>query len=242
MSKIALVTGASSGIGKAIAKRLAKDGYTIIVHYNKNLTGAENTLSELKAISGQCEHNLIQFDQSDLVALEVQIDKIPKVDVLVNNAGLHRDAPALLMETKNFTEIIESNLYGPFLLMKLCGKKMLLKRSGVIVNIASLAGQTGNPGQANYAASKAGLIALTKTIAMELGSRGIRVNAVAPGLIDTDMISGIESVVEQMKKQIPMGRVGTADEVAGVVSFLCSSDSSYITGQTISVNGGQYPH
>ena len=162
--------------------------------------------------------------------------------MLINNAGTSNDAPALLMDTKKFTDIIESNLYGPFLLMKLCGKKMLLKRSGVIVNISSLSGQIGNPGQASYAASKAGLISLTKTLAIELGNRGIRVNAVAPGFIDTEMISGLDTVIEQTIKQIPMRRIGTADEVAGVVSFLCSNDASYVTGQTLCVNGGQYRH
>lgn len=239
MAKVALVTGASSGIGQAIACRLAKDGFTIIVHYNKNQSGAEATLKQLKSISPDQAHDMVQFDQSNLQDLTSKVEKISTLDVLINNAGLHKDAPALLMDDQTFSNIIESNLYGPFALMKICGKKMLLKRSGCIVNITSLSGQVGNPGQANYAASKSGLIALTKTFAIELAQRGIRVNAVAPGLIETEMITEVKGL-DEMKARIPMKRFGHADEVASVVSFLCSKDASYITGQTISVNGGLY--
>lgn len=239
MSKIALITGASSGIGRAIAYRLAKDGFTIIAHYNSNKTGAEETLNNIFEIAPQLAHKLIQFDLKNLADIEKKVQEISQIDILINNAGLHKDAPALLMDNNSFSQIIETNLYGPFALMKVCGKKMLLKRNGIIVNIASLAGQTGNPGQANYASSKAGLIALTKTVAMELGSRGIRVNAVAPGFIETDMINDVKSL-ESFKSRIPLGRVGKASEVASVVSFLCSDDSSYITGHTISVNGGLF--
>lgn len=240
MSKIALVTGASSGIGRAIAYRLAKDGFTIVAHYNSNLAGAEETLKNIQNIAPDKNHELIQFNLTDLGDIEAKVQKLAQIDVLINNAGLHKDAPALLMDNASFAQIIETNLYGPFVLMKICGKKMLLKRKGVIVNISSLAGQTGNPGQANYASSKAGLIALTKTVAMELGSRGIRVNAVAPGFIETEMITDVKTV-DSMKTRIPLGRVGKADEVASAVSFLCSDDSSYITGHTLSVNGGLYP-
>lgn len=239
MSSVALVTGASSGIGKAIAIRLAKDGYGILIHYNKNQKGAEETLSELKKINSQAQHELIQFDQSDLKQVAEKIEKIQTLDVLVNNAGLHKDAPALLMDDQTFSSVIESNLYGPFAIMRYCGKKMLLKRSGCIVNITSLSGQVGNPGQANYAASKAGIIAITKTLAMELAGRGIRVNAVAPGLIETEMIAEVKGL-EEMKKRVPMGRIGKPEEVASVVSFLCSQDASYMTGQTLSVNGGLF--
>lgn len=235
----ALVTGASSGIGRAIAHRLAKDGFSILVHYNKNQTGALETLEELKKINPKAQHDLIQFDQSDLNQISEKLEKIQSLEVLVNNAGLHKDAPALLMDDKTFSSIIEANLYGPFSLMKICGKKMLLRRKGCIVNVSSLSGQVGNPGQANYAASKAGLIALTKTLAMELGPRGIRVNAVAPGLIETEMISEVKGI-DLMKSRIPMARLGQAEEVASVVSFLCSTDASYVTGQTISVNGGLF--
>lgn len=239
MSKTALVTGASSGIGKAIALRLAQDGFNVLIHYNKNQKGAEETLAEIQKISQSQAHQILQFEINDYEKIDSAL-KDQTIDVLINNAGFHKDAPALLMDNKSFHSVIETNLFGPFYLSKVCGKKMLLKRSGSIINIVSIAGQTGNPGQANYAASKAGLIALTKTMAMELGSRGIRVNAVSPGLIETEMITTIPGL-EEMKKSIPLGRFGSASEVAGVVSFLCSADASYITGQTLSVNGGLFP-
>lgn len=241
MSKTALVTGSSSGIGRAIAIRLAQDGFTLIVHYNKNQAGAENTLAEIKKVSPQLNHQIISFDQSNLKQVEDEMSKVNHVDVLVNNAGLHKDAPALLMDNASFTHVVESNLFGPFLLTKLCGKKMLLKKQGCIINMASLAGQTGNPGQANYAASKAALIALTKTLSMELGLRGIRVNAVAPGLIETEMIGSIKNI-ENLQSRIPLGRLGKAEEVADLVSFLCSEKATYITGQTIGINGGLFPN
>ena len=159
---------------------------------------------------------------------------------LVNNAGLHRDTMAGLMSDEDFDSVIKTNMYGPFFLMRYCLKKMMRKRKGSIVNMASLAGQTGNPGQLNYAASKAGLIAMTKTLAMELAKRNIRVNAVSPGLIETGMVEEIPNV-EAMIERIPMQRMGQPEEVAGAVSFLMSPDSTYVTGQTISVNGGLFP-
>lgn len=240
MSKIALVTGASSGIGQEVAIRLAKDGLTVLVHYHQNEKGALETLEKMKLVSENQSHQLIQFNQSDLKDIEAKIDPIERIDVLVNNAGLHKDAPTLMMENSRFSEVLETNLYGPFVLMKLCGKKMLLNRQGVMVNIASLAGQMGNAGQGNYAASKAGLIALTKTLAVELGSRGIRVNAVSPGLIETEMLKDLKDK-EVYNKKIPLGRIGTAKEVANVVAFLCSDEASYITATTINVNGGFHP-
>lgn len=236
MSKTALVTGASSGIGQAIAIRLSNDGYKVLVHYHKNLEGAQHTLSLLKSSS---HHKLIQFDSKNFDEIEQKL-KSEDVDVLVNNAGAHKDGFALLMDNKDFENIIATNLFGPFYLSKICGKKMLLKKAGVIVNMTSLAGQTGNIGQANYAASKAGLIALTKTMAMELGPRGIRVNAVAPGFIQTEMIQTVPEI-ESYKSKIPLKRFGLADEVAGAVSFLCSEDAKYITGHTLSINGGLFP-
>jgi 3-oxoacyl-[acyl-carrier protein] reductase len=237
MSKIALVTGASSGIGRAIAIRLAQDGFELRVHYNANREGAEKTLQEVQAHSPNS--SLLQFDIADPAAVESALKDL-EVHTLVNNAGLHLDGMAVLMSNDQFEKVVRTNLMGPFYVTKICAKKMLLNRRGCVVNISSLAGQLGNPGQVNYASSKAGLIAMTKTFAMELGSRGIRVNAVAPGLIETEMINTIPNI-ENMKKQIPMGRIGTAQEVAGVVSFLCSEDASYVNGHTISVNGGLYP-
>ncbi|RYZ83203.1 MAG: SDR family NAD(P)-dependent oxidoreductase, partial [Proteobacteria bacterium] len=166
MSKIALVTGASSGIGRAIAIRLAKDGFTVLVHYNSNKVGAEETLAQLLPMSPQS--TILQFDMTDSAKIESAL-KEHDVHTLINNAGLHLDGMSVLMSNDNFEKVVATNLFGPFYVSKLCGKKMLLKRSGCIVNIASLAGQTGNAGQVNYAASKAALIAMTKTMAMELG-------------------------------------------------------------------------
>ncbi|MBS1961828.1 MAG: SDR family oxidoreductase [Bdellovibrionales bacterium] len=242
--KLALVTGASSGIGKGIALRLARDGYRVLVHYNSGRAGAEHTLEAIRSAGG--EGDLIQFDVGDAAAVEAALESHAKefpnlpISVLVNNAGVHNDTLLGIMSNEAFDSVMRTNVNGPFYLMRWCVRKMLRARAGTIVNIASLAGQTGNAGQANYAASKAALIAMTKTLAMEVGTRGIRVNAVAPGLIETDMISEIPQIGE-MVKRIPLGRVGTVDEVAGVVSFLCSPDAGYITGHTISVNGGLFP-
>ncbi|UYL09601.1 3-oxoacyl-ACP reductase FabG [Bdellovibrio sp. SKB1291214] len=237
MSKIALVTGASSGIGRAIAIRLAQDGFNLRVHYNSNLKGAEETLAEVQKHSP--ESSLLQFDMADPQQVESALKDVD-VHTLVNNAGMHIDGMAALMSNDAFEKVVKTNLFGPFYVSKICAKKLLLKRAGCIVNISSLAGQTGNAGQVNYSASKAGLIAMTKTMAAELGPRGIRVNGVAPGLIETEMISTIPHL-EMIKKQIPLGRFGNPEEVAGVVSFLCSKDATYVNGHTISVNGGLFP-
>lgn len=234
----ALVTGASSGIGAAIAKRLAKDGYKILLHYNRQKDKAEEVLTQLKEISS-LDHRLVQFDIAKSEQVETQLKEYD-IEVLINNAGIHKDNLMLLMTADSFEQVIQTNLLGTFYVSRICAKKMLLKRNGIIVNISSLAGQTGNPGQANYAASKAGLIAMTKTLAIELGPRGIRVNAVAPGLIETEMIQNVPQL-DEMKARIPFKRLGRPEEVAGVVSFLCSEDSTYIQGHTISVNGGLFP-
>ncbi len=244
VKRMALVTGASSGIGQAVAVRLAQDGFHIIAHYHKNQKGAEETFSKIHELKGTAE--VVQFDTKDRMAMESAIDKVFCTRegltpfALINNAGLHRDNLAGLMSDEEFDEVLKTNTSGPFYLLRHCTRKFLRLRAGSIVNISSLAGQTGNAGQINYAASKAALIAMTKTLAMEVGSRGIRVNAVAPGLIETEMIKGIPQI-EEFKKRIPMGRFGSPQEVAGAVSFLCSSDSTYITGHTLSVNGGLFP-
>lgn len=237
------MTGSSSGIGKAVALRLAQN-YHILVHFNRNAGGAEDTIGLIRSAGGSAE--VIQFDVADAKSVESTLDNYFKVSergpmaVLVNNAGVHRDTLAGMMSDEMFDEVVKTNLYGAFYCLRWTTRKMIRQRSGCIVNIASLAGQTGNPGQINYAASKAGLIAMTKTLAMELGSRGIRVNAVSPGLIETEMINQIPHL-EEFKKRIPLGRFGTSQEVAGTVAFLCSPDAAYITGHTISVNGGLFP-
>ena len=241
--KWVLVTGASRGIGKSVALRLAQDGFSILAHYNSNKEGAASIQEEIKKL-GQ-ESKLISFDVSDSKQIEIELDSFFKTNTvelfgLVNNAGIHKDTMAGLMSDDDFDQVIQTNLHGPFYLMRYCLKKMMKKRQGSIVNMASLAGQTGNPGQINYAASKGGLIAMTKTLAMELAKRNIRVNSVAPGLIETAMVEEIPGI-DEIIKRIPMQRMGQPQEVAGAVSFLMSPDSTYVTGQTLSVNGGLFP-
>lgn len=241
---MAIVTGSSSGIGKAIALRLAADGFHVLVHYNKSAAGAEDTQARIRASGGSCD--LIQFDVADGAAVENALNAYFKdnpnaqLAVLVNNAGITSDTLLGLMSDQAFDSVMRTNVYGAFYLMRFCVKKMMRARSGCIVNVSSLAGQTGNAGQVNYAASKAALIAMTKSLCMEVGSRGIRVNAVSPGLIETDMISEIPHL-DEFKKRIPLGRFGSVDDVAGAVSFLCSKDAAYISGHTLSVNGGMFP-
>lgn len=241
---LALVTGASSGIGQATALRLSKEGYFTLVHYNKNHSAAEQTLELIKEKGG--DGALICFDVKDSATIENQLDdffrEFPQLtwEVLVNNAGLHLDGMAGMMSDNDFDQVVRTNMYGPFYLMRYAVKKMLRQRRGCIVNMSSLSGQVGNPGQINYAASKAGLIAMTKSLSQELGRRGIRVNSVSPGLIETEMVDGIPHI-EEIKKRIPLQRLGLKEEVAGCVAFLCSKDASYITGHTLSVNGGLFP-
>jgi len=255
---IALVTGSSSGIGKSIAVRLARDGFHVLVHYNRNESGAVDTVARIRDVKdAQGAHGtaeLIRFDVKDSQSIDQALDSYfsktsessgqpPKtIAALVNNAGIHEDGLAGLMSDAQFDAVMKTNVYGPFYLIRWCVRKMMRARAGSIVNISSLAGQTGNAGQINYAASKAALIAMTKTLAMEIGSRGIRVNAVSPGLIETEMLGNIpQAHLDELKKRIPLGRIGHSDEVASAVSFLCSKDASYITGHTLSVNGGLFP-
>ncbi len=241
--KWVLVTGASGGIGKAIAKRLASDGFSLLLHYNSNEEAAQNVLEEIKNQGGRGQ--LIQFNVSDSSQVEKSLDAFfqnleGEFYGLVNNAGIHIDTMAGLMSDEDFDKVIQTNLYGAFYILRYGLKKLMRNRKGSIVNMASLSGQVGNAGQLNYAASKAGLVAMTKTLSAELAKRNIRVNAVSPGLIETDMVTDIPGL-ENMVKQIPLQRMGQPEEVAGAVSFLFSEDSTYITGQTISVNGGLFP-
>lgn len=244
IKSVALVTGASSGIGRAIAIRLAKDGNHVLAHYGRNYDGAVETLSKIKDINGSGD--ILQFDVKDSTSIDETLNEYFKshpshvLNILVNNAGMHRDNLTGLMSNQNFEEVIQTNLFGPFYLLRWAIKKMIRRRMGHIVNISSLSGQVGNPGQINYAASKAGLIAMTRSLSKEVGSRNIRVNGVAPGMIETKMIEDIPHL-DKIKEQIPLKRFGTSEEVAGVVSFLCSDEASYITGQIISVNGGLFP-
>ena len=241
--KWVLVTGASKGIGRSIALRLAQDGFAILAHYNSSADSAIELQNQIQKAGGTAE--IVGFDVASSKAIEEKLDLFFKdldgeLYGVVNNAGIHIDTLTGLMSDDDFDQVIKTNLYGPFYIMRYTIKKMMRNRNGVIVNMASLAGQVGNPGQMNYAASKAGLIAMTKTLAMELAKRNVRVNAVAPGLIETSMVGEIPGL-EQMIQRIPMQRMGQPEEVAGAVSFLLSKDATYITGQTISVNGGVFP-
>jgi 3-oxoacyl-[acyl-carrier protein] reductase len=239
--KVALITGASRGIGKEIAKKFAKNNYNLVINYTSDKTDLEGLKKEFE----QCgiETIFIKADVSDFKQCEDMvkqaIDKFGKVDVLVNNAGITRDNLLMRMKEEDFDSVINVNLKGTFNMTKNVVQHMMKKRCGKIVNISSVVGVAGNAGQANYSASKAGIIGFTKSLAKELASRNIYVNAVAPGFIQTDMTSVLnDTVKENINSQIPLKRMGTAEEVAKVVYFLASDESSYITGQVINVDGG----
>lgn len=239
--KTALVTGASRGIGRAIAKRLAAEGARVIVNYNGSREKAQAVQREIENSGGQAD--IYQCDVSDFSACETMIKEIIKkygtLDILVNNAGITRDGLLMKMSEEDFDRVLDTNLKGTFHTIRFASRQMLKQRSGRIINMASVTGVVGNAGQANYAASKAGVIGLTKTAAKELASRGITVNAVAPGFIQTDMTAILpEKIKESTVQQIPMGCFGKPEQIAGVVAFLASEDASYITGQVLHVDGG----
>lgn len=240
MAKTAIITGAGRGIGAAIAKRLAKDGFNIAINELTPNSGA-NTLAECRAFGVKAE--VYTADVSDHAQCEEMVKKIKAdfgtIDALVNNAGITRDGLLLKMAEENYDDVIRINQKSVFNMTKFVGAVMLRQKSGKIVNLASVAGLYGNPGQMNYSASKGAVIAMTKTAAKELGSRGINVNAVAPGFISTPMTDKLsEEQKTAILGQIAMKRYGTAEEVANTVAFLCSDDASYITGQIIEISGG----
>ncbi len=239
--KIAIVTGASRGIGAAIAKKLASDNMFVIVNYNGSEKKALKVCKEIEEQGGRA--CAIKCNVADETACKEFITGVIKqygqIDVLVNNAGITADGLVMAMSDENFDRVYETNLKGCFHTIKNVTRQMLKQRSGKIINMASVVGITGNAGQANYAASKAGVIALTKSVAKEVGSRGICVNAVAPGFISTDMTDKLsDEVKETIGGQIPLGRFGNPEDVANLVSFLASDNSNYITGQVIAVDGG----
>ena len=238
--QVAIVTGASRGIGRAIALELASYGANVVVNYASSSAAADSLVTEITAAGGQAlalQADVSKGDQVDSLFNTV-IEKFKRIDILVNNAGITRDTLLLRMKPEDWQAVIDLNLTGVFLCTRAASKVMLKQRSGRIINIASVAGQMGNPGQANYSAAKAGVIGFTKTVAKELASRGITVNAVAPGFITTDMTSNLSNS-EEILKFIPLGRYGQPEEIAGMVRFLAADPAAaYITGQVFNVDGG----
>lgn len=239
--KVALVTGASRGIGREIALELAKSGADVAVNYSGSKEKAENVAEEIKAMGRNAFVIQANVGDSDQVQNMIKdtLSHFGKIDILVNNAGVTRDNLLMRMKEDEWDDVMNINLKGVFLTTKAVSRSMMKQRAGRIINISSIVGVTGNPGQSNYVASKAGVIGLTKTAAKELSSRGITVNAVAPGFIETDMTEKLtDEIQNEMKKQIPLARFGQPEDIAKVVVFLSSDDASYMTGQTIHVDGG----
>ncbi len=240
--KYALVTGGSRGIGKAICKKLAADGNYILINYRSNKTEAENTLAEILAEGGKAE--LFPFDVSEPEAIEKAFDDFREkhpdkhIEVLVNNAGIRKDNLQVFMEDDDWNDVINTNLNSFFYITRRVLKDMLVHKFGRIINMVSLSGLKGMPGQTNYAAAKAGIIGATKSLAQEVAPKKVTVNAVAPGFIKTDMTADLDE--KMLKKTIPMRRFGKAEEVAELVSFLASDKAAYISGEVISINGALY--
>lgn len=237
--QVAVVTGASRGIGRAVALALGAQGAKVVVNYASSSGAADTVVEEIAAQGSEALSLQADVSQSEQVEtlFKTVLEKWGRVDVLVNNAGITRDTLLMRMKPQEWQAVIDLNLTGVFLCSRAASKSMLKQRSGRMINIASVAGQMGNPGQANYSAAKAGVIGFTKTVARELASRGITVNAVAPGFITTDMTQGLEA--EPILNMIPLGRYGQPEEVAGMVRFLAADPAAaYITGQVFNVDGG----
>ena len=237
--RVAIVTGGSRGIGRATAIALATEGAKVVVNYARSSAAAEEVVAEITAAGGEAIAVGADVSQAEEVdnLIKQTLDKFNRIDVLVNNAGITRDNLLMRIKPADWQAVIDLNLTGVFLCTKAVTKKMLKQRSGRIINVASVAGQMGNPGQANYSAAKAGVIGFTKTVAKELASRGVTVNAVAPGFIATDMTNDLKS--EDIIKFIPLGRYGKPEEIAGMIRFLAADPAAaYITGQVFNVDGG----
>ena len=238
--QVAVVTGASRGIGRAVALALAAEGAKVVVNYASSSAAADAVVDEITKMGSQAiaiQANVADSQQVDALFNAV-MDKWGRIDVLVNNAGIARDTLLLRMKLEDWQAVIDLNLSGVFLCTKAASKIMLKQRSGRIVNVTSVVGEMGNPGQANYSASKAGVIGFTKSVAKEVASRGITLNAVAPGFIETDMTADLKAG-EEILKAIPLGRYGQPEEVAGLIRFLAADPAAaYITGQVINVDGG----
>ena len=238
----ALVTGGSRGIGRAVAMRLAQDGMPVVINYKSNTAAAEETRMAIEAAGGRCE--LLPFDTSDPKAIEAAVEQWQEkhpddyVSVLVNNAGIRQDNIMVFMTDEQWHSVLDTTLNGFFYLTRRVVKDMMTHRNGRIVNVVSLSGLKGMPGQTNYSAAKAAVIGATKALAQEVAPRKVTVNAVAPGFIATDMTKDLDE--GELKKLIPAGRFGKPEEVAALVGFLASKEAAYITGQVVSINGGLY--
>lgn len=242
-NKIVLVTGAGRGIGASIAKRFASEGAEVIVNYSGNDEAAQKTVDEITATGGQAQKYKCSVNDSESVKVMIDeiIKKFGRIDILVNNAGITKDGLMLRMTDEDFDRVIDVNLKGTFNCTKYVSKYMLKQKSGKIINISSVVGLSGNAGQVNYSASKAGIIGITKSAAKEFSSRGITVNAVAPGYVDTDMTKVLsDNIRNEILKNIPLQRMGNVEDISNCVAFLASEDASYITGQVISVDGGMH--
>ncbi len=237
----ALVTGASRGIGRAVALRLASEGASVALNYNSGQQEAEAVAAEIAAAGGSAvtlQGNVADAAQAEAL-VDAAVEGLGGLDILVNNAGITRDNLLMRLSEEDWDAVIDTNLKGAFLCTKAAIRPMLRQRSGRIVNMSSVVAITGNPGQANYTAAKAGLIGFTRTVAREVASRGITVNAIAPGFIATQMVDSIpEELRAQIRERIPLGQFGTPEDVAGCVAFLVSADGAYITGQVLSIDGG----
>ena len=240
--KYALITGASRGLGKAIALRLAKDGLSVLLNYQSNKEAAEDTLQQVQEAGGTGE--LLPFDVSDAQAIDKALETWSAshpddyISVLVNNAGIRQDNLMIFMQEEQWSKVLDTTLNGFFYITRRLLKDMMTHRNGRIINMASLSGLKGLPGQTNYSAAKAALIGATKALAQEVAARKVTVNAIAPGFIASDMTKELDEA--ELKKLIPLGRFGKPEEVAALTSFLASDESAYITGQVISINGGLY--
>jgi 3-oxoacyl-[acyl-carrier protein] reductase len=241
--QVALVTGGSRGIGQAVVMALGRRGAHVVINYRANQSAAEKVLAELKAQGGRGE--LSQFDVTSESGVDEAVKRIvdayKKIDILVNNAGVTSDNLLLRMRSEDWDKVIGTNLKGAVLCTKAVSRHMIRQRYGSIINLSSVVGQTGNAGQSLYAASKAGILGFTKAVARELASRGVTVNAIAPGFIETEMTAGLPTAVkEEYLRSIPLGRFGTSAEVAEVVAFIAGPGARYMTGQVVGVNGGLY--